>query len=71
MFVDELSGCGCEFCWWEILKNNFFGSNYQNPWKIFLGKECKDDYSKKIIPVCEYNTSIIKKSFFLMNTAVS
>ena len=30
---------------------------------MFLGKECKDDYSKKIILVYEYNTKKKKKSF--------
>ena len=41
----------------RYFENNFFGNGHQDSWKIFLGKEYKNNYSKKTIPVCEYDTS--------------
>ena len=40
----------------RYFKNNFFENGHQDSWKIFLGKEYKNNYSKRTIPVCEYNT---------------
>ena len=42
----------------RYFKNKYFRNSYQNPWKIFLGKGYKNNYSKKIISVCEYNNTL-------------